>query len=234
MLSPASLRQKRWRDVRTEPRARSMGNDVYEEVMWSPWSDLGLEHALMVGGTQGVRVTGLVMRMPGLPAGFRYVIDVDGGWSLRRIALEPLDRPGWTLLREQDGTWRNEDGGEVPMLRGCSDVELSVTPLTNTLILRRLDLAIDESVDVCVAHVTAPELRLRRREQRYFRTGERAYRLQDTQGESEFFVDDETVVLDWPGRYRRVWTADKEARRRDLERQVVRREQLLRSRKEQP
>ncbi len=53
------------------------------------------------------------------------------------------------------------------------------------------------------------------------------YRLEETRGDSEFEVDDAGLVLDWPGRYRRVWSLDKEERRLDLERQVAQRERLL-------
>jgi len=204
-----------------------MTDEIYEEVMWSPWTDVGLEYLCMAGGQGGVTATGLVMRMPGLPWGFRYVVNLERRWLMRRIAFEPLDRPGWPLHLEEDGTWRTAHSNELRLLSGCLDVDLSVTPLTNTLILRRLDLAVGESAEVCVGYVTAPELRLERREQRYSRTGAMIYRLEETRGDSEFEVDDAGLVLDWPGRYRRVWSLDKEERRLDLERQVAQRERLL-------
>lgn len=208
------------------------GTDVYNEVMWAPWRDLGLEHVRLFGTPDGVRIIGLVMRRPNASAGFRYVIDADNGFSLRSIVLEPLDRPGWTLVREQDETWRTgEKDNELGALRGCADVDLSLTPLTNSLILRRLDLAINASADVCVVRIVAPELQVQRREQRYTRTGERSYRLEEAQGETEFVVDQEVVVLDWPAHYRRVWSLDKDARRLRFDRDAVRIEQLLKQRK---
>lgn len=79
-----------------------MTDEIYEEVMWSPWTDVGLEYLCMAGGQGGVTATGLVMRMPGLPWGFRYVVNLERRWLMRRIAFEPLDRPGWPLHLEEE------------------------------------------------------------------------------------------------------------------------------------
>ncbi len=194
--------------------------------MWAPCEGVGLEHLYLVGTNEGATARGLAMRMPGLPFGFRYLAEVDLNWRLRRINFEPLDRPGWGLTLDPDGTWRSV-GGEVTFLRGCLDVDLSITPVTNTLILRRLNLAVGESVELDVVYVSAPELQLRRRKQRYTRTQDKRFRLGETGFDTEFEVDDATVVLEWPGRYRRVWTADKEARKRSIEQQLARRKELL-------
>lgn len=98
------------------------------------------------------------------------------------------------------------------------------TPVTKTLLLRRLALTIDQSAEVDVAHVMVPELRLQRRRQRYTRIGERQYRCEGPDSTAshhddrpiedvvhEFEVDADGLLLDWPGVVRSVWTFDREA-----------------------
>jgi len=50
------------------------------------------------------------------------------------------------------------DGRLVPELEGCMDVDISVTPFTNTLPIQKLGLAPTESPEVSVAYVEGTEL----------------------------------------------------------------------------
>lgn len=76
-----------------------------------------------------------------------------------------------------DGTGRwLDDGDPVPDLSGCLDIDLGFTPATNTLPIRRLDLAIGESAPVRSAWLRFPELRLEPLEQTYTREAERRFR----------------------------------------------------------
>ena len=57
--------------------------------------------------------------------------------------------------------------GELTELAGCLDVDISATPFTNTLALRRLDLQPGENASLTVAYVKLPELTFRPVSQRY-------------------------------------------------------------------
>ena len=85
---------------------------------------------------------------------------VDPRWQTRSCFLEALGGDGLdrvTLPADAFGHW-TLDGRDWPELEGCRDVDISISPLTNTLVVRRLALEVGESSDLDVAWVDVPSL----------------------------------------------------------------------------
>jgi hypothetical protein len=96
---------------------------------------------------------------------------------------------------------------DEPMaLHGLTDVDLGITPATNTLPIRRLDPAIGESVAVTAAWVRFPELTVESLPQTYTRLAERRYRYESAGGAfvAAIEVDDLGLVIAYEGGWRRV------------------------------
>ncbi len=72
------------------------------------------------------------------------------------------------IRRSSDGTW-TLNGVPCPSVAGCIDLDLSFTPATNLLPLRRLNLAVNQSAEVRSAWLEWPEAELRPLVQRYAR-----------------------------------------------------------------
>ena len=68
------------------------------------------------------------------------------------------------VMLRSDGSGRWEDGGgaERTAFRGCIDVDLTATPLTNILPIRRLAGRLDGGAVIRVLYIEAPRLRLLR------------------------------------------------------------------------
>jgi hypothetical protein len=105
----------------------------------------------------------------------------------------------------------------VPELEGCVDVDISATPFTNTLPIRRLGLEPGESAELRVAYVDVPELAVGPARQRYEYLEERAggglYRFEAPPIEAlpsgftaQIPVDVDGLVIDYPGLFRRAWS----------------------------
>jgi hypothetical protein len=88
-------------------------------------------------------------------------------------------------------------------LDGARDIDIVATPMTNTLPIRRLGLAVGESADVDTAWVDR-DLTVVRDPQRYTRVGEREYLFEarDSDFRAIITVDDDGVVLDYPALFR--------------------------------
>ena len=86
---------------------------------------------------------------------------------------------------------------------GLVDVDLQVTPATNTLPIRRLQLGVGESAETDALWVRFPELALERLPQRYTRTGEFRYTYESRGGafRAELEVDAQGLVV----RYGDIW-----------------------------
>jgi hypothetical protein len=109
------------------------------------------------------------------------------------------------MLSDGAGHWRRADGAPLPELDGCIDPDISMTPFTNTLPIRRLGLGIGDTAEIGVAYVLVPELSLRAAPQRYTRLGDRLWRFEslDSGFTADLTVDAEGLVVDYPGLFRR-------------------------------
>ncbi len=139
-------------------------------VFWQPWRGQGLEHLRLTPHEDHIVARGEVMALVGAsPFRLRYKLKCDPGWHTRKLDLELHDVHGCRerhLRADGRGNWR-EGGQEISELAGCMDVDISATPFTNTLPLRRLDLAPGEAAALTVAYVKVPELTIRPVSQRY-------------------------------------------------------------------
>lgn len=108
------------------------------------------------------------------------------------------------LLRNSAGEW-SVNGSKVWEVSGCDDVDFEFSPCTNTLPIRRLNLAIGEGMRVRAAWLRFPSLSLEPFEQKYTRTGEMTYRFESSDGkfERELTINDAGLVVDYPG----LWTS---------------------------
>lgn len=141
----------------------------------------GREEASVDRTASGWRLSGDVeVEETELTARVRYVIECDPQWRTRsaRVAGEAGGAPLlFALAADGKGQW-TRDGTPLPALLGALDVDLGFTPATNTLPIRRLDLAIGESASVLSAWLRFPELRLELLEQTYTREAEHTFRYQ--------------------------------------------------------
>jgi hypothetical protein len=105
----------------------------------------------------------------GRPFRIGYEVRCDGRWRVRevRAAAPGSGRPVLELLSDGEGRWKRRDGEPVPELDGCIDVDISATPFTNTLPIRRLGLEPGESEELAVTYVRVPELLAGPKRQRY-------------------------------------------------------------------
>jgi hypothetical protein len=175
-------------------------------LRWS--SNGGLEHAVLHSGPDGHRVDSVVIGPPGdsRPFAIAYQLACDPTWRTRELTVRVAGTTQRLVLRSDgSGIWHNEAGEELPALRGCIDVDITATPLTNTLPIRRLHLAEGRSAVVRVAYITVPELDVSPSEQRYARLGPRTYRFELADGSftRDITVDADGFVLDYPGLFRR-------------------------------
>jgi hypothetical protein len=90
---------------------------------------------------------------------------------------------------DSEQRWWASDG-EADALTGCVDVDLGISPCTNTLPIRRLNLAIGGQGMTRAAWILFPDLTVQPDEQRYTRIGERIYLYQSDTARRHIEVDD--------------------------------------------
>lgn len=102
------------------------------------------------------------------------------------------------------------DKHERPDLAGCIDIDLSITPATNTLPIRRLGLAVGASAEVTAAWVRFPALIVAPLRQRYTRLAPDRYRYESLESgfTTELTVDDQGLIAHYPGGWT-LWTPER-------------------------
>ncbi len=175
------------------------------EVLWRQLAGIGAEH-LVLNMDDGIRADSLsVGEIEGTAYRIHYVIECDDAWNVQRLQIEDLLHGKVGILsRSADNLWTDGDGNALGFLGDCTEVDIMITPFTNTLPIRRLDLQPGWSKDISVAYIALPGLHLSRSEQRYTcvardENGGR-YRYENTQSgfTAELKVDTDGLVVDYP------------------------------------
>lgn len=186
---------------------------MIREVMWSAWNEPGLGHLRLAVRDDGIVADGVAVGVTeGRPFRVAYEIRCDAGWRVRalRVTSPDPELPRVDLLADGEGNWTTPDGRVVPGLQGCIDVDISITPFTNTLPIQRLGFAPEESAEFPVAYVEETDLQAWPEPQRYtcLEKSDRGglYRCLSLDGgfTADLSVDADGLVLDYPGLFRRV------------------------------
>ena len=185
-------------------------------LIWRRIDAHGLEYCTLARSDDGWTLGGtVVVTFEERPAEARYQVVCDEQWQTRIVVIS-LTMVGaqrtLRLARDDERRWWL-DGEEIVTLRGCLDVDLGVTPSTNTLPIRRLGLDIGKNELVTAAWVRFPSLEVRPLVQRYTRLDAERYRYESgddlesggTPGfTAELLVDDLGLVIDYADIWQRV------------------------------
>lgn len=136
-----------------------------------------------------------------------YRIQLDQRWATRRARVTGRSAAGSrTVVLEADGEggW-TVDGLAAPRLRGCLDLDLESSAMTNAFPMHRLALAVGDRAVTSAAYVRATDLTVGRLEQTYARSeddGERHtydYSAPDFDVACALSYDRAGLVVAYPG-----------------------------------
>lgn len=189
------------------------------DVLWQLLDGAGLEHFRLVMTDEGPLLTGVVVTsFESKPATIEYAVQCDPYWHTRKVSISIIgakkDGPiSLHLLSDGDGQWWQVVDDErtlLPLLTGCLDVDIAVTPSTNTLPIRRFDLVPGAKVRVSAAWVQFPSLEVTTLSQEYTRISRDQYRYKSFLHNfvAMLDVDDLGLVRDYEGLWARVTEVD--------------------------
>src|ERR1700694_4126364 len=147
-------------------------------ILWQGLITPSMERFIGGGSDNGFEFSGLILQdHEESPYVVRYTNEVDAAWRTRKVEVELEDggQRGLSLTVDGEANW-SRDGQRLEQVAGCIDVDLEWSPSTNTLPIRRLELASGETKTVAAAWVRLPSLEVQRIEQSYERLGGRRRR----------------------------------------------------------
>ncbi|HEY6811727.1 MAG TPA: putative glycolipid-binding domain-containing protein [Propionibacteriaceae bacterium] len=173
-------------------------------ILWQDISNGALDRCRLDATPSGLRLAGTVLTAAyGDPLAVRYLVGTDENGLTRRVELDLND--GSTrrvLLADGAGRWHWDGVSELTDVAGALDVDLTVTPATNTLPIRRLGLEVGQVADLRMAWVQFPGLEVIPSEQRYERLTRDRWRFSTGDFQAELVVDRDGLVLDYGGLFR--------------------------------
>lgn len=182
---------------------------------WCDWNGKGLDHCALVQGHGALRMEGAVIANDPLPFGAHYVVAADLNWHTSEVRVAYIGGASLHMASDGHGNWRDLlRDAPLPFLEGCLDVDIGMTPATNTLPIRRLGLMQGESREIFAAYVPLPDqtdgdVLPRAVKQRYtcIEPGRRyVYEGLETGFRAEIEVDGVGLVLDYPSAFRRQYS----------------------------
>lgn len=173
---------------------------------WATDPGDGVQHVVLSQGATEIIAEGMAISDRDDPFAVHFRIACDPAWRVRRTDIMTGNGRRLAFVSDGEGRWTNGDGERLAGLDGSIDVDLLVTPFTNTLPIQRLDPKVGESVDIDPLYVSFPDLSVFADPQRYtcleYR---RRYRFEsrDSDFVREITTDEHGLVVDYPGLFRR-------------------------------
>lgn len=179
------------------------------EVLWRQLVGIGAEHLVLTVDDDvhaDVHANGMAVgEIESTAYRIRYEVDCDARWNVERLHVEDmLHKRSMTWARLQKDRWSDGEGHELEGLAGCTDVDLMITPFTNTLPIRHLGLQPGEQREIMVVFVSVPDLTATKVRQRYAclelneNGGRYRYESLTTGFTAELKVDTDGLVVDYP------------------------------------
>lgn len=166
-------------------------------LIWTCHFQFSTEHVVVETDEGGWSIHGTAIAVyDDQPAAVSYSIGCDPTWATRDVlvAIEHGVASKSIALSAANGQW-TVDGRVREDLAGCIDIDLGITPFTNTLPIRRHNLALGASAPASAAWVRFPDLSVERLDQAYTRLSEDIYRYESSSGfTAELTVDDFGIV----------------------------------------
>jgi hypothetical protein len=183
-----------------------------KDIWWTSLEEPGLEHLRVSQNDAHIIAESVVLKLEGgKPFELSYRILTDSNWRVREVELKlsaASKAQRIEIFADGAGNWKDADGNELPEFAGCFEIDISATPLTNTLPIKRTDLKIGESVNISVVYFLIPEMQVERSEQRYTRLETDVYKFEENGLFAGFTADlrfdSNGFLVDYPDLFGRI------------------------------
>lgn len=147
----------------------------------------------------------------GIPVYADYTLKLDLQWNVQEFDINFHVRDTqhhYHLLRDDLGNWSDASGKTYPEFEGCSYIDITLTPFTNSLPINGLFLPHGESAQIDLVYVDVMANVVRKDHQKYTKAGHHNYHFENGGGSfsADIKVDDDGFVTHYPGLFNMIQT----------------------------
>ncbi|GAB3337042.1 putative glycolipid-binding domain-containing protein [Larkinella ripae] len=176
---------------------------MQQNLLWTGREYDSLENCLVELGETGAEITSTIIGRYGEKIyQVDYRIRTNQQWETLALELKSRHSNQTQVIQlESDGTgnwWLN--GEKADEFAGCIDVDIPLTPFTNTLPIRRLNLRPGQTQEIRVLYCDLLEWQLKPVRQLYTCLSETEYQYENVPNDFEatIQVDEFKLVVDYP------------------------------------
>ncbi|GEP91192.1 hypothetical protein SAMN05660909_01920 [Chitinophaga terrae (ex Kim and Jung 2007)] len=178
-------------------------------VIWQALEWPAIEYFRLYNSGQGMAAVGCINGVKEKqPFCIRYKVDLTSDWrtSAFHIREESVQAKELHLSSDLEGHWFDKDNNHIALFDNCMDIDISLTPFTNTLPVRRLQFNAHESKVLDMLYIKLPEFELQRVQQRYTRLAQHEYLYENVDNDfsARLPYDEFYIVKDYPGLFERI------------------------------
>lgn len=171
---------------------------------WKGLEDPTLEHCTITSSPGKIlvqsKIGGLVNEVQMV---VEYELQLDTLWNVSSVEVKINDalQPQFLkLVYSPTGEWTDAALHVRHDLKGCKDIDISLTPFTNTLPVKRLCLEKGESREIKVVYIDLPAFDVKAQQQRYTYLGNNrfAFEVPDTGYKNEITFTADGYVWHYP------------------------------------
>jgi uncharacterized protein len=172
-------------------------------ILWTGREYYSLENCQVETMSRGSEIRSTIVGQYGkILYTVEYLIQTDARWHTRFVDVKArINGRALHLQFEGDGHGHWKDQGKtVAAFEGCTDVDIPLTPFTNTLPINRLNLSIGEEKQIQVLYIDLLDDRITPVRQQYRRLATGAYHYENVPNdfEADIQVDEAGLVVDYP------------------------------------
>jgi hypothetical protein len=170
-------------------------------IRWQGLDLKTIEHCHIIANGRDTRIRGTII---GPDFGLFYRLKLDENGHTRTVKIERTDGRTLELFADGAGGWSDDRAEPIAALRGCVDVDIWPTPLTNALPIWRTEFEDNKPVSFAMAWIDATEFTFKRSEQIYTRLDATRFRYQSANFEAVLEVDADGIVTFYPGLFTQI------------------------------
>ena len=135
---------------------------------WQTWDRTGIEHLILCERAREIMAESVVVSNAESAFAVHYRIRCNRSWQVRSAEISLTgDNRRIEIASDGRGHWSDASGKMLSKLTGAIDIDLSITPFTNTLPIRRLKLRAGQFAEIVTVYIYMPTLTLTTAPQRY-------------------------------------------------------------------
>jgi hypothetical protein len=147
--------------------------------------------------------------LAGKPLLIEYRISIDKTWNVKTVEIESKlnDSLKISLKTDSIGKWFNNDNQEIKELNGCIDIDIAITPFTNTLPIRRLGSILKERTKINVLYFDIASWSFKKVEQYYTMLDSNLYKYEGAfrNFTANLPTDNYGFVTSYPNLFKRIY-----------------------------